>query len=217
MELGDIIKAVRLERKYSQAYLADMIGVDEAVVRRYENNKRIPKLSTRDKIASALDINPWVLRTNWNPSRMEAFMQLVAIFDKFKGEFSKDKSGNISLKFEGLAPLIRDWEYAYDMSNDLFEEAEQLPYEYYSYITKYPAFTEQDLSSELNMDLLGDTAQEDQSIPSSDLKQVSKEELDDEFSRLTFRAFIRELCQDPQRFRREKPTRGWRTERSSDT
>ena len=54
--IGENIKRIRKEKGYSQKQLAEKLGTTPQNLAQYENGKRIPKIETLDKIASALDV-----------------------------------------------------------------------------------------------------------------------------------------------------------------
>lgn len=53
---GDRILRLREEKEMKQKELADLVGITEASLSRYENNKRIPNGEIISKIASALGV-----------------------------------------------------------------------------------------------------------------------------------------------------------------
>ena len=57
MSLGDKIKNARTKKAYSQAELANKIGVSQSAIYYWENGKREPSIETIKKIATALDTN----------------------------------------------------------------------------------------------------------------------------------------------------------------
>lgn len=54
--IGDNIRALREEKKISQAELAERVGVSQVQISRIELNKSKTKISTMMKIAEALDV-----------------------------------------------------------------------------------------------------------------------------------------------------------------
>ncbi len=56
MSVGKQIKKCRNAIKLSQKELGERLGVSQAMIAQYESGKRIPKLETIDKIASALNV-----------------------------------------------------------------------------------------------------------------------------------------------------------------
>lgn len=57
MSLGDKIKNARIKKAYSQAELANKIGVSQSAIYYWENGKREPSIEIIKKIAAALDTN----------------------------------------------------------------------------------------------------------------------------------------------------------------
>lgn len=61
MTIGENIKRIRKEKGLTQKTLGELCGINEANIRKYENNKQNPKLETARKIATALDVDVWEL------------------------------------------------------------------------------------------------------------------------------------------------------------
>ena len=57
MNVGNKIKELRIKKNFSQVQLAEAIGSAQALITAYENNKRIPRLDTLQRIAAALDVS----------------------------------------------------------------------------------------------------------------------------------------------------------------
>lgn len=58
MTLGDKIKQMRIQKGLTQAQLGSKYGINEATIRRYENNRLNPKFSTVVKFAKELNVDP---------------------------------------------------------------------------------------------------------------------------------------------------------------
>lgn len=59
MSIGKRIRQYRTEAKLSQKELGKRLGISQQQIAQYETGKRIPKLETIDKIAKALNIDPY--------------------------------------------------------------------------------------------------------------------------------------------------------------
>lgn len=59
MNIGEQIKKYRKEAGLSQKELGERLGVSQQHIAQYESGKRIPKIETIIKIATALDISPF--------------------------------------------------------------------------------------------------------------------------------------------------------------
>ena len=57
MELKDLIAKIRRMRRYTQAELAEKVGVSTRAIQNYEAGTRIPKKDTIAKLADALSID----------------------------------------------------------------------------------------------------------------------------------------------------------------
>lgn len=64
MSIGEQIKKYRNEIGLSQKELGEKLGVSQAMIAQYENEKRIPKRETLRKIAYALEISDILLLEN---------------------------------------------------------------------------------------------------------------------------------------------------------
>lgn len=57
MDIGSRIKDVRKKKHLSQIELSELLGTTQSALAAIESNKRIPKLETLSRIASALDVS----------------------------------------------------------------------------------------------------------------------------------------------------------------
>jgi transcriptional regulator with XRE-family HTH domain len=75
----DNIKRIRKEKRISQEKLAEACNTATSYIGLMEIYRNIPKLSTIEKIAAALDVDPLVLFHNKNqlPAEKEAELQIV--------------------------------------------------------------------------------------------------------------------------------------------
>ena len=56
-DLGKLIKTLRVQRKFTQKRLADLLGVSEATICKYESNVSTPPFETLRSIASIFNIS----------------------------------------------------------------------------------------------------------------------------------------------------------------
>lgn len=68
MEFGDILKQIRLQRGLTQEDLAALLHTSKQVISRYENKRRIPKVSVLAEYAHALQVPPSYLAGEATPS-----------------------------------------------------------------------------------------------------------------------------------------------------
>lgn len=61
MTTGELIKQARKQRNMSQKELAEKLGVSASMIGQYENDLRNPKLETIQRIATALEVDPYSL------------------------------------------------------------------------------------------------------------------------------------------------------------
>lgn len=56
LQIGNIIKKLRKEKKWTQKQLAEASQINEVQIRRYENNHSMPRDTQLIKIANALGV-----------------------------------------------------------------------------------------------------------------------------------------------------------------
>lgn len=56
MTIGELLKKARLDAGMTQKELAEKCGMADSAIRKYESGKVIPKIDTRKRIATALNI-----------------------------------------------------------------------------------------------------------------------------------------------------------------
>ena len=61
MSIGQNIKNARKSKGLSQKQLGELLGVSQAAIGQFENEKSTPKLETLEKIANALDVSVFEL------------------------------------------------------------------------------------------------------------------------------------------------------------
>lgn len=107
MSIGENIKRIRKEKGLTQKQLGKLCNpqMDEANIRKYENNKQNPKIETIRKIATALNVNLSELIDDWNKYTEE--------------EISKNGS---SAKLSHITVGTRTFEHAGDFHDYLFEK-----------------------------------------------------------------------------------------------
>lgn len=61
MEIGENIRTIRLQKGMTQKQVADICGMADSAIRKYESGQIVPKISTIQRIASALGVDPYSL------------------------------------------------------------------------------------------------------------------------------------------------------------
>ena len=56
MEIGSNIRSIRKQKGLTQKQLGEILGVSQAAVGQFENNKSVPQVKTLEKIANALGV-----------------------------------------------------------------------------------------------------------------------------------------------------------------
>ena len=59
--LGRRIKSLRESKNYTQEYLSELVGIEQATLSNIERGKSYPAVDTLQKIANALNVEPYVL------------------------------------------------------------------------------------------------------------------------------------------------------------
>lgn len=67
--IGERIREKRKECELTQQQLADKLNISLMTIRRFETDVRQPKLEMIDKIALALDVDPWYLAFGDDPPK----------------------------------------------------------------------------------------------------------------------------------------------------
>lgn len=128
MTVGENIRRIRQERHLTQRQLGEMVGASEAYIRAYESGRRNPKLSSLEKIAEALAVNPEVL-ANSDFDGVKAMHRLFQVFRQYNGELFeyKDKDGNdmVGVGFGTLA-LMQSWLERYEKYMDEVEKCSEI-------------------------------------------------------------------------------------------
>ena len=59
--LGKKIKRIRESKNYTQEYLSELVGIEQATLSNIERGKSHPTVDTLQKIAASLEVEPYVL------------------------------------------------------------------------------------------------------------------------------------------------------------
>lgn len=59
--LGKKIKRIRESKNYTQEYLAELVGIEQATLSNIERGKSYPTVDTLQKIADSLCVEPYIL------------------------------------------------------------------------------------------------------------------------------------------------------------
>ncbi len=113
MSVGENIKKTRKKIGLTQKQLGDLLNVSEVMISHWENNKRIPKIESIKKIASALDVSVYnLIDTNY-------FESGVATRDLLLGKDEVTKNDKSSNSFEKFKELLKNTGYSLEpMANN---------------------------------------------------------------------------------------------------
>lgn len=126
MTTGERIKKARKEKNMSQKELAEKIGVSASMIGQYENGLRNPKIETVQRIASVLDVNPYLLISSNITRLFTGTAQMCVDFDKLEKK---------------LGSLITDKEYEImGLFNELNESGQQKAIERVEELTEIPKY-----------------------------------------------------------------------------
>lgn len=111
--LKNLLKTAREKKGFKTRELAKLIGIDQALVSKYENGSRIPPQQQLARISQLLDIGPETLFVAW-------------IKEKISLEY-----GNDQLVLKALSELLHENGYTVPVSNEpkidsILEEMEKL-------------------------------------------------------------------------------------------
>lgn len=89
MNVGEKIKAARLNKKLTQKQLGELCGMADSAIRRYELGGANPKIETLRRIASALDIG---LEEFMTDSELSLFESMASLYLKSDSEMQELES-----------------------------------------------------------------------------------------------------------------------------
>ncbi|MCL2215941.1 MAG: helix-turn-helix domain-containing protein [Defluviitaleaceae bacterium] len=131
MSVGDKIKSFRKEKKLTQKRLGELCGIDEAIIRKYESGRVIPKIVTLKTIASALEIDTFLLldtKSHDNPFLSaiygNSYNEIVALADACDMNIFHFMGEAFLLGIEQLTAKITGNEL--EPSNPIFNELKKL-------------------------------------------------------------------------------------------
>ncbi|MCR4598492.1 MAG: helix-turn-helix domain-containing protein [Acetatifactor sp.] len=111
MTIGENIRRIRQARKMTMVKLAEEIGCDAALIRKYEVGERNPKRDRLEAIAKALDVNVEVL-ANSEFDGVTAMHWLFQLFNAYEGKMTsvtaEDGSEEVMISFPKLG-LMKSW------------------------------------------------------------------------------------------------------------
>lgn len=118
MSIGEDIKRMRIEKNMTQQELGQKLGgISQQQIGRWESDKANPKKETIEKIAKALDVDPYSLYS----------------FDLANEELEKSINQNISQKGENEDKLLDNYRKLNDTGQDKAIEQVEL-------LTKIPEY-----------------------------------------------------------------------------
>lgn len=81
--IGKKIKKYRIENGFTQKQLGELLGISQQQIGQYEKDLRQPRLETLDRIASALNKDPWDLydRYELQSERTEGMLYEISDFE----------------------------------------------------------------------------------------------------------------------------------------
>ena len=97
MDLQDVfisnLKTIRKERQITQEKLAELCNTDTAYIGQIETRKRFPSISLIEKIAAALNVEPYRLFKNNSTSKTEEPEKINALKKEFLSLIDADIEG----------------------------------------------------------------------------------------------------------------------------
>lgn len=71
MTIGELIRLARKEKGMTQKQVAELCGMADSAIRKYESGSQTPKLKTLQRIATALGVSYWDLIPDLEPDEEE--------------------------------------------------------------------------------------------------------------------------------------------------
>ena len=121
MSIGEDIKRMRIEKNMTQQELGQKLGVSQQMIGQWETGKANPKKETIEKIAKALDVDPYSLYS----------------FDMASEELEKIINQRISQNKEKKDKLL-------DNYRKLNDTGKSRLIDYSDYLTKIPEYQKKD-------------------------------------------------------------------------
>lgn len=69
--LGRRIKRIRESKNFTQEYLAELVGIEQATLSNIERGKSYPTVDTLQKIADSLSVEPYILYKSENNKQLD--------------------------------------------------------------------------------------------------------------------------------------------------
>lgn len=129
MTVGERIKKIRLEKGMTQQDLAKRTGINDANIRKYEGGRQNPKLETLERIAAALEVDPYYLVFGDEKIQSNDTISIT----EFRGEFNADK-----MKEDILRNALDDTMKKY---NSLNSRGKEKANDYITDLTKIDEYT----------------------------------------------------------------------------
>lgn len=129
MTVGERIKKIRLEKGMTQKQVAEKSGLFDSAIRKYEGGRQNPKLETLERIAAALEIDPYYLVFGDEKIQSNDTISIT----EFRGEFNADK-----MKEDILRNALDDTMKKY---NSLNSRGKEKANDYITDLTKIDEYT----------------------------------------------------------------------------
>ena len=110
MGIGERIKAARIKRGLTQKQLGNLCGMADSAIRRYESDRGNPTEKTIQRIALALNMEPWELRGYDGSIRVNVSQEKQSK-DEFEEKLKKlSEAARASLQIQ-LSSITEDLSY----------------------------------------------------------------------------------------------------------
>lgn len=104
MTIGQNIKVIRKEKGITQKKLSELTGLAEITIRQYEADKFTPKIQQVEKIASALNVKPYII-CGWEGSEVMNKNKFVSVM-KLHGDTQESLAEAIGLSVQRMNAKI---------------------------------------------------------------------------------------------------------------
>lgn len=122
MTIGEKIEFLRTSKKITVVKLAELAGINSVLLRKYETNLTTPKSNQIKKIATALNVSPYVLTSENNYFEVntvgDLYGVIIYLYNSNLIKFSIEERNNIVVK---INPLVSQF-FDFAIENEIIKE-----------------------------------------------------------------------------------------------
>lgn len=122
MTIGEKIEFLRTSKKITVVKLAELAGINSVLLRKYETNLTTPKSNQIKKIATALNVSPYVLTSENNYFEVNTvgdfYSIVIFLYNSNLIKFSIEEKNNIVIE---INPLLSQY-FDITIENEIIKE-----------------------------------------------------------------------------------------------